>query len=421
MTSDRDKMGPQPDTSAAESERVRAWNRKSPGSRSAFSESRTRIGHLVRKEFLQILRHKQNLRMLIIAPIFQLLLFGYACRLDVKEVATVVVDMDRSTVSRQVIDAFSRSGYFVIKARLSSYDQVDYYLDRGLAAMALLIPPDLERRVNGQRTAEVGVLIDGVDTTMASTVSGYASAILAQFSLELMQDRIGWARGLRLSADQPDLIIPSISGESRAWFNPNLDSKYFFVPGVLALILTFMAITVPAMAIVREKETGTIEQIMVTPITRLELILGKIIPAFIILVTNLTVLTVLAFIVFHPIFRGSLVFFFFSAILFIITYLGIGTTISSFCRTQQQAILSSFMVLQPSAILSGFAFPIENMPPIIQYLTYLNPLRYFIVILRQVFLKGLGWEALWPQLVPIMIMGVVFIALAAFLFKKKID
>lgn len=386
-----------------------------------YSEKKNRIRHLMRKEFLQLVRNRQNFRILIIAPLFQLMIFGYATRLDVKDVSTVVADLDRTTLSRELIDAFSRSGYFQIRAHLSSYADVDHYLEKGLAKVALLIPPDFERRIKGYRTAEVGILIDGVDTTTASTVSGYAESITQQFSADFLQTRIKWARAVRHSLGRQDLILPAVSGRPRAWFNPNLDSKNFFVPGVLALILTFFSIVLTAMALVREKERGTIEQLMVTPLTRLELILGKIAPCFLVSCLNLFVMTFLATYWFKPFLRGSLAFFLLAAILFLITCLAMGMTISVFCRTQQQAILSSFMVLQPSVLLSGFVFPIENMPPIIQYVTYINPLRYFIVIVREVFLKGIGPEILWPQLVPIVLMGLFYVALSSFLFKKKID
>jgi ABC-2 type transport system permease protein len=377
--------------------------------------------HIARKEYIQLIRNKQNFRMLLIAPLVQLLLFGFAVRLDVKNVVTVVADMDRSSMSRSLVQAFSRSGYFVIEDYLDSYDEIDRYLDGGYAKIAILIPPDFERRIKGDRTAQVGILIDGVDTTTASTVAGYARAITETFSLDLLENRIGWARGLRYAKGLPDIVIPDVTAEARAWFNPNLDSKEYFVPGTLVLILTFLGITVTAMAIVREKETGTIEQLMVTPITRFELIMGKALPCFAVCVISLTVMTILSFIVFRPIFRGSMLLFFSTAILFIITCLGIGMTISVFCRTQQQAILSSFMVLQPSVILSGFVFPIENMPPIIQYVTYVNPLRYFMVIVRQVFLKGIGWTGLLDQIIPMTIIGLAFILLASILLKKRID
>ncbi len=388
---------------------------------SPFAESLARIRHIVRKEFIQIVRSRQNFPILIIAPIFQLLLFGFAVRTDVREVPTVVADMDRSALSRQLVDGFSRSGYFVIRAHLSSYHDADAYLEEGLASVALLIPPDLERTVKGFRTAKVGVLIDGIDTTLANTVSAYSNAIIGMQSQDLLETRVGWARGLRYANTQPDIVIPGIDHQSRAWFNPNLDSKYFFVPGVLALILTFLGITVPAMSIVREKELGTIEQIMVTPTSSTELVLGKTIPAFVIAIATLMEMTVLAFLVFDPIFRGTMLFFFFTSTLYMFTCIALGVTISAFCVTQQQAILTSFMVLQPAVLLSGFAFPIENMPEVIQYITYANPLRYFVVIVREVFLKGAGWALLWPQVIPICAMGIFFIALASALFKKKID
>lgn len=400
------------------------WNEAAAASkteRSGLRRKVLRIRHLVRKEFIQLVRNKQNFGMLLIAPIFQLLLFGYAVDLDVKNVATVVVDMDRTSTSRSLIDSFTRSGYFRLLGNLDAYDQADWYLDRGKATMALLIPPDFQRRIQGLRTAQVGVLIDGVDTTTANTVAGYAEGIVRRFSTDQLQSRIELARGIRFKYRAPDLILPSIDGRPRAWFNPNLTSKNYFVPGTLVLILMFTSVTVTSMIIVREKERGTIEQIMVTPLTKLEVILGKSIPSFLISVINLVVMTGLGFLVFDPIFIGSFTLFFGAGILFIVTCLGIGMTISVFCKTQQQAILSTFMVLQPSVLLSGFVFPIDNMPVVIQYVTYLNPLRYFLIIVRDVFLKGIGVSVLWTQILPIAVMAVGFIVLASALFRKKID
>jgi ABC-2 type transport system permease protein len=380
-----------------------------------------RVRHLVRKEFLHIYRNKQNFRLLIIAPLLQLIVFGSASRLDVKDVRTVIVDLDRSTLSRQIEDAFSRSGYFIIVGHADTYHDVDRYLESGDATLAILIPPDLERRIQGNRTAQVGILIDGVDTTTAGRVSGYAQSILQRYSLDMMNARVDKMQGLLFDSQTPRLIVPKVTDAARAWFNPNLDSKNFFVPGVLVLIMLAMAIILTSAIIVREKELGTIEQLMVAPISRLELILGKTIPCFTIEVITLALITPLAFVMYDIPFRGSFVFFIVSALLFLITASGIGVTISAFCSTQQQAILTSFMFLQPAVLLSGYAFPIENMPLVVQYLTYLNPLRYFITIVRGVFLKGVGWHVLWPQVIPIFLMGIFFIGLASLLFKRRAD
>jgi ABC-2 type transport system permease protein len=380
-----------------------------------------RIRHIVRKEFIQIVRNKQNFRFIIIAPLFQLIVFGSASRMDIRTIDTVVADMDRSTLSRQVVEAFSRSGYFRIVAQVSSYDQVDWYLKKGEASIAILIPPDLERRIQANRTVEVGVLVDGVETITAGTVAGYAQSILLRFSLDILSSRTSKMQGNLFQSITPHLIVPEITDASRAWFNPNLDSKNFFVPGVLVLIILAFAIVLTSAVIVREKEIGTIEQLMVCPITRLELILGKTIPCFVMEVAVLLIITPLALVLYDIPFRGSYLFFFGTFVIFLITSSGIGMTISSFCKTQQQAILTSFMFLQPAVLLSGYAFPIENMPEVVQYMTYLNPLRYFIVIVRGVFLKGTGWEVLWPQVIPIVVMGVFYIALASRLLQKRAD
>lgn len=376
---------------------------------------------MVRKEFLQIVRNKQNFRILLIAPVFQLLLFGYAVRLDVENIRTAIVDQGNTSMSREIIDSFTRSGYFTVKSHLDDYEDVDRLLDSGEISTAILLPPDLERRIKAERTARIAVLIDGVDTTTANTIMSYSQAILDDFSKDILADRIGRAKGLRNETGQNNLILPSFTIEARAWFNPNLDSKEFFVPGILTLIITFFTLILTSMAIVREKETGTIEQLMVTPLSSLEMVVGKTIPCIAIATVNVLSVTTLALLWFQTAFKGSLVFFLGYSFLYMLTCLGIGITVSAFCNTQQQAILTSFMILQPATILSGFVFPIENMPEIIQYLTYLNPLRYYVIVSREVFLKGLGIQELWPQVIPVFLMAVFYLLLAAMLFKKRID
>jgi ABC-2 type transport system permease protein len=387
----------------------------------AFMGGVRRVRSLVRKEFIQIVRNRQNFGLLLIAPLLQVFLFGSASRMDVDNVATVVADLDRSALSREVIDAFSGSGYFKIVARTDSYDEVDGYFDRSEAAVALLVPPDLERRVKANRTATVGVLLDGVDTIVAGTVSGYAQTILQRLSKDILLSRTGLMQGVLFKTNNPRLLVPEVTVSGRAWFNENLYSKNFFVPGVVALIMLAMSIVVTSAIIVREKEIGTLEQLMVTPVSRLELILGKLIPSFIIEIVALCVVAPLAFLVFRVPFRGSLLFYAATFILFLITSSGIGVTISTFCRTQQQAVLTSFMFMQPSVLLSGYAFPIENMPPVIQWITYLNPMRYFITIVRGICLKGAGWSVLWPQVVPLTVFAVLFIVVASMLLKKRAD
>lgn len=406
----------------AESGRSYAFGVKwSSSSFGRLAEGARRVRHLIRKEFIQIRRNKQNFRLLIIAPFLQLLIFGFASRLDVENVRTVVADLDRSVMSRDIVDAFSRSEYFNIVGYTDSYDGVDRFLEKGDAAVAILIPPDLERRVKGSRTAQVGILVDGVDTIVAGTASGYAQSILQRFSNDIIVLRQKQMQGLLFDTPTPRLIVPQVTVAVRAWFNENLYSKDFFVPGVLVLIILALSTILTSAVVVREKEIGTLEQLMVTPISRLELILGKTIPCFIIEIITFMIITPLAFLIYDVPFRGTYPFFIATSVLFLITASGIGVTISTFCKTQQQAVLSAFMFMQPAVLLSGYAFPIENMPQIIQYITYLNPLRYFITIVRGVFLKGTGWDVLWPQVIPMLIMGIVCIGLAALWFKKRVD
>lgn len=387
----------------------------------SFSQSGRRIWHLVKKEFIHLVRNRQNFTILVIAPIIQLILFGYACRLDVEDVKTVVVDQDKSVLSRELLDAFSRSGYFEIVDQLKSYNDVDYFLTKGLAAVALLIPPDFERKIQANSTADLGIMIDGVDTVTAGTASGYIQSILTRFAGDITKSHANRMQGLLYESSNPKLIVPEVNDVSRAWFNPNLVSKDYFVPGMVVLISLSLVIILTSAVIVREKEIGTIEQLMVAPISRVELILGKTIPCLSIGIVTLAVTIPLAFLIFDIPFRGSLPFFLGTALLFLFTSSGIGMMISVFCKTQQQAILSSFVFLQPSALLSGYAFPIENMPQLVQYITYVNPLRYFIAIVRGVFLKGVGLDVLWPQVIPIVLIGLVSISLASGLSKRRAD
>jgi len=375
----------------------------------------------MRKEFRTVKRNRQNFGVLLVAPVLQLIIFGFASRMDVNNVPMVVVDQSRSVLSRQVTDAFSRSGYFTIVAYLNRYDDVDVYLQKGQASMALLIPPDFERRIQGLQTADVGVLIDGVDTTTAGTAAGYVQSILGRFTLDITTSRVDKMQGLLYQSSTPRLIVPGFSIQSRAWFNPNLTSKDFFVPGVVVIIMLALSVMVTSTVIVREKEMGTIEQLMVTPITRLELIAGKALPCFIVELVSLSVILPLAFLIFDVPFRGPWPFFLMTFLIFLVAASGIGITISAFCGTQQQAMLSSFMFLQPAVLLSGYAFPIENMPVFIQYFTYLNPVRHIITIVRGVFLKGTGWEVLWPSVVALTVMAIFFVVLASLLFKRRVD
>jgi len=293
-----------------------------------------RVGHLIKKEFIHIIRNRQNFKLLLMAPIMQIILFGYACRLDVQNVKTVFVDLDKSILSRQLTDAFSRSGYFVVVATLNSYDDADYFLQKGLASMAVLIPPDFERKTQSNATADLGILIDGVDTITAGTVSGYAQSILKRFSLDISNAQMNRMQGLLYDSSNPRLIVPAVTDTSRSWFNPNLVSKDFFVPGVIVLILLSLSIIVTSAVIVREKEIGTIEQLMVAPISRLELILGKTIPCFCIEIITLSIIVPLAFLVFDIPFRGSLAFFLVTALLFLFTASGKTLIWSSLRPTQ---------------------------------------------------------------------------------------
>ncbi|MFA6109370.1 MAG: ABC transporter permease [Candidatus Latescibacterota bacterium] len=367
-----------------------------------------RLRELVRKELLQLRRDRRLLPILFVAPVVQLALLGYAATTDLKDVPVAICDLDRSSASRALVQSFSAGGDFDLCCRAEAPADLNRFLDRGEAEIALVIPGGLARDLQTGRTVSLQLLVDGSKVNAAMALNRLSAALL------------GHAADL-VSPGAVALSLPRVRVEPRAWYNPELSSRNFMVPGVLALLLVVLTTVVTSMAVVKEKETGTIEQLVVTPIRPWELIAGKLIPfALIGLVEVLLVLTVALFWFKVPL-RGSLPLLLALSVLFVLNAQGIGLFVSTVSRTQQQAMMTSvFFVILPMMLLSGFAFPIENMPRPIQYLTYLLPLRYFLVILRGIFLKGVGLELLWPQVAALAGFGTAFLVLAAARFRKRI-
>jgi len=368
----------------------------------------SRVLHIMRKEFLELKADPRLFGVLVLAPILQLVMLGYAASTDVTNVPIAVVDQDRSSESRDLITRFDASASFTVIDVVPSLGQIDAYLDSGRAWMVLAIPANYGEQIRRGQPAAVQVVADGSDANSTNVALGYASSLV-----------IGYARSLAAEGGLAPLD-PLVSAQVRVWFNPQLESRYFMIPGILALVLLVVTTNLSSMALVRERELGTLEQLNVTPIARWELIAGKLLPYA--LVGMFDVLLVLAVAIFWfevPV-HGSFALLLLMCLVYLMTTLGLGLFVSTISATQQQAMMtSSFFFLIPMVFLSGFVFPIENMPTVIQPVTYLIPLRYFLVILRGIFLKGVGLEILWPDATALFAWGVGILLLATFRSRKR--
>lgn len=382
---------------------------------------RERLLGIIRKEFRQAFRDARMRSMLFMPPLIQLFIFGFAVNLDVDHATLAWMDADRSYQSRELLAAFQGSGRFEVVAEPVSDRQVQRLLDSNKADLVVRVLPGFERDLERGRNTSVQVLINGANSNTASIVSSYASSIITSFASEVMQSR---NRELVASRQVPAAVsfqVPQLKLQSRVWFNPDLRSRNYFVPGIVVNIIMLVTLMLTAMAIVREKEIGTMEQLMVTPIRPIELMLGKTLPFALVGLVDTALVVIAALVLFHVPFRGSAMLLLISALLFLMTSLGAGLFISTISNTQQQAMMTTFLFFQPFFLLSGFAFPIRNMPEPVQYLTYLNPVRYFIEIVRGLFLKGSGVDVLWPQMLALAIFGVLILTLSSLRFRKRLD
>lgn len=358
-----------------------------------------RIWKMVIKEFIQVFRDPRMKALIFILPALQALVFGYAITLDVKNIKLAILDLTETEESREIANTFLESGYFIPSGHLSHSSEIEKVLGNGRARVVLHIDPLFTQKLQTNKPAAIQLLIDGSDANSAAIIQSYLSKGIDQLNIR-------WGSP------------PSVKLEERAWFNTNLESRPYYVPGVLAILLTLITLTLTSMAIVREKEIGTIEQLMVTPITPGEFILGKTVPFIFIGLIDVCAILIVAVYWFEIPLRGSLALLFSSIFAYACTTLGAGLIISTLCSTQQQAMMSAFLVYFPTVLLSGFIFPIANMPLIIQWITLLNPLRHFLVIIRSIFLKGIGLEFLWPQVAALFIMGIVILFTAIRRFHK---
>jgi|WetSurMetagenome_2_1015567.scaffolds.fasta_scaffold33705_2 ABC-2 type transport system permease protein len=382
-----------------------------------------RIRVILRKELIQTLREPQMRGMLFLAPLIQLMIFGYAVTLDVDHARIAWRDMSRTPESRALRARFEGSGHFEIAALPESEEDVQRLLDKGDVHAVVAVLPEFARDLARGRTAQVQVLLDGTNSNTASLISAYAAGVIAGFSTDVALNPSKNQEMIQLTLRNPDgrPIAGQIVSGTRVWFNPDLRSRNFFIPGVTANLLLMLTLMMTAQAIIREKEIGTMEQLMVTPMRPIELMLGKTLPFAAVGMINMMIVTAAALLWFHIPFRGNFLLLMFCAFLYLLPSLGAGLYLSTISNTQQQANMGSFFITTPAFMLSGFAFPISNMPLFVQYLTYLNPIRYFMEIVRGIFIKGVGVSTLWPQMLILGIYGVIILALSAVRFHKTLD
>ncbi|MGO9338374.1 MAG: ABC transporter permease [Terracidiphilus sp.] len=374
-----------------------------------------RLKHMLIKEFIQVFRDKRTRFILIGPPIIQMLVFGYAATYEIRRVPTVVLDLDHSQESRDLLSLFSYSPYFDVERQLTDSRQLGDLIDQGKATVGLEIDAGFARKLRSGQTAPMQVIVDSTNSNTALIASGYIQQIALGYAQTFQQDRI--------SRIAPQLVeaVPSVQLEARPWYNPDLRSRWFFVPGVIGSLTLVLVVTLTAFAVVREREIGTLEQIMVTPIRPAEFILGKTLPFFLIGLFDVSLIAIVGTLWFQVPFRGHLSVLFTGSILFIISMLGVGLLISTVSATQQQAMVTAFFFIMPAVAFSGFGFPISTMPQWMQNLTYLVPLRYFLVVLRGTYLKGAGMEILWPQMAAMAGLGVGLLTIAILRFHKALD
>lgn len=373
------------------------------------------IFEFIKKEFLQFKRDPKMFALILLAPVIQLTFLGFAATLDIKLVRTIVFDQDKSITSRDFVERFTSSGYFQIEKYVSNYDEITEAIDKGDAILALVMPNDFEENIYSRQTTSVQALFNGSDGNTAGIVAGYVQNIVSYYSQEIVLD-FKHRSGQKLSP------VPVISAETRVWYNPELKTRNFMVPGIVGLLLSLITLILTSLAVVKEKEIGTMEQLIVTPLKPYHIIIGKLVPfVFLSFAAVIIILASMWFIFGIPV-KGELWFLFLSSFLYILSTLGLGLFVSTISKTQQQAMMISiFAVMMPMIFLSGFAFPIENMPQSIQYISYIIPLRYFNDIIRGVILKGLGISDLWFQALLLLLMGITILSFSSLRFKSRLE
>jgi len=364
----------------------------------------------VRKEFIQLFRDPKNRRLLVISPLVQIIVFGYVMSTDERDVTVALLDQSQTRESRMLRDAFSGNKIFRITYHPESSRELEELLLRRKVDLAVKVPPDFSQKVRKGETANVQILADGSMSNMASVRIAYTALVLDRLNQQLLRE----VYPLKIDYGQ-------IDGRVRTWYNVNLDSRDFYVPGIVAVLIMILSLLFTSMAIIKEKEVGTMEQLIVTPMKPAELILGKTIPYTIISIAQMVIVAIFAIFWFEVPMMGNAFLLFLAICIFLLSTLGIGLFISTISATQQQAMMTTFFFIVPFFMLSGFVFPIANMPEFVQWLTYLDPLRYMIIIIRGIFLKGVGLQELWPQFFGLAVLGVFVFTGAVRRFRKRLD
>jgi len=374
-----------------------------------------RLKQMLIKEFIQVFRDKRTRFLLFGPPIIQMLVFGYAATYDIHHVPTVVLDLDHSQESRDLISRFTSSPYFDVQRQLTDSREIRDSIDRGKATVGLEIDAGFAQKLRSGQTAPMQVIVDATNSNTALIASGYISQIALGFAHDYQMDRI-----YRI-APQLTEAIPSVELEQRPWYNSSLSSRWFFIPGIVGSLTLVLVITLTAFAVVREREIGTLEQIMVTPIRPAEFILGKTLPFFLIGLFDVSLIALVGTLWFQVPFRGHLSVLLTGSVLFLLCMLGVGLLISTVSSTQQQAMVTSFFFIMPAISFYGFGFPISTMPQWMQYFSYAIPLRYFLIVLRGTYLKGVGMDILWPQMAAMAGLGFGLLTIAILRFHKALD
>jgi ABC-2 type transport system permease protein len=373
-----------------------------------------RLTSLIRKEFIQIVRDPRTLYLIFAIPVVQLFLLGYTATTDVRNVPLAIFDQDRGAPARRLIDAYRAADYFRIAYDVSSEDELRRLIENGKARAGLIIPPDYSRKLDGGETAAVAFILDGSDPNIASTSLSAAELIGRALATDLTIERLN-------RAGMAGTFRQAIEVRARVWYNPDLVSAYFMIPALVGIILQLLATMMTSTAIVRERERGTIEQLIVTPIRSWELILGKIIPYVLLSFFDTLEILVVGTLWFHIPIRGDLGLLLLLSGIFLLGSLGIGLFLSTIARTQQEAMMLTWFTLLPTIFLSGFMFPLSAMPPILQGVSYLIPLRYYLIIIRSIVLKGVGISALVPEVVALTLFSTIVMTAAALRFRKRLD
>jgi ABC-2 type transport system permease protein len=374
-----------------------------------------RLKQMLIKEFIQVFRDKRTRFILIGPPIIQMMVFGYAANFEIRHVPAVVLDLDHSQESRELVSRFTSSPYFDVQRQLTDSRQLSDEIEQGKATAGIEIDAGFAQKLRSGQTAPLQVIVDATNSNTALIASGYVSQIALGFAREFQRDRI-----FRI-APQLIEVMPSVELAPRPWYNPDLRSRWFFVPGIIGSLTLVLVITLTAFAVVREREIGTLEQIMVTPIRPAEFILGKTLPFFLIGIFDVTLIAVVGSLWFEVPFRGNIAVLATGAVLFILCMLGVGLLISTISSTQQQAMVTSFFFIMPAITFSGFGFPINTMPHWMQLMSYAIPLRYFLIVVRGTYLKGVGMDILWPQMAAMAGLAFALLTTAILRFHKALD